>query len=68
VNIAISGANSGVGRILLRHLAAPADIHVVACVRSAQAAADLPPFPGVSARAIDNDNPEGLASTQSGAG
>jgi NADH dehydrogenase len=68
VNIAITGANSGVGKILLRHLAAPADIHVVACVRSAQAAADLPPAPGVSARAIDYDNPEGLAATLRGAG
>jgi uncharacterized protein YbjT (DUF2867 family) len=68
VNIAITGANSGVGKILLRHLAARADIHVVACVRSAQAVADLPPSPGVSARAIDYDDPEGLAATLRGAG
>jgi uncharacterized protein YbjT (DUF2867 family) len=68
VNIAITGANSGVGKILLRHLAAAADIHVVACVRSAQAAADVSLAPGVSARAIDYDNPEGLAATLRGAG
>ena len=68
MNIAITGANSGVGKILLRHLAARADIQVVACVRSAQAAADLPASPRVSARAIDYDNPEGLAATLKGAG
>src|SRR5258706_3313460 len=68
VNIAIAGANSGVGKILLRHLAARADIHVVACVRSAQAVADLPPSPGISARAIDYGDPEGLAATLRGAG
>jgi len=68
VNIAITGANSGVGKILVRHLAARPDIHVVACVRSPQAAGDLPRSPGVSARAIDYDNPDGLATTLSGAG
>jgi NADH dehydrogenase len=68
VDIAITGANSGVGKILLRHLAARADIHVVACVRSAQAVADLPSSPGVSPRAIDYDDPEGLAATLRGAG
>jgi NADH dehydrogenase len=68
VNIAITGANSGVGKTLLRHLAASADIHVVACVRSAQAAADLPAAPGVHAHSIDYDNPDGLAATVRGAG
>ena len=67
MNIAITGANSGVGKILLRHLAARADIHVVACVRSAQAAGDLPPSSGASARAVDYDNPAELAATLRGA-
>jgi len=68
VNIAVTGANSGVGKILLRHLAARDDIHVVACVRSAQAAADLPSSPGLSARAIDYDNPDALRAALTGAG
>jgi NADH dehydrogenase len=66
VNIAITGANSGVGKILLRHLIACADIHVVACVRSARAAAALPASPRISARAIDYDDGEGLASALTG--
>jgi NADH dehydrogenase len=68
VNIAITGANSGVGKILLRHLASRADIEVVACVRSPQAAADLPTSPGVSARTIDYDDPDGLTAALRGAG
>jgi NADH dehydrogenase len=66
VNIAITGANSGVGKILLRHLASRADFHVVACVRSARAAAALPASPQISARAIDYDDREGLASALRG--
>ena len=68
MNIAITGANSGVGNILLRHLAERADIQVVACVRSARAAAALPPSPRISARAIDYDDREGLASALTGSG
>jgi uncharacterized protein YbjT (DUF2867 family) len=67
VNIAITGANSGVGTILLRHLAARDDIQVVACVRSARAAAALPPTPRISARAIDYGDRVGLASALTGA-
>ena len=66
MNIAITGANSGVGTILLRHLAARDDIQVVACVRSARAAAALPPSPRISARAIDYGDREGLASALTG--
>ena len=68
MNIAITGANSGVGTILLRHLAERADIQVVACVRSARAAAALPTSPRISARAIDYDDREGLASALTGTG
>ena len=66
VKIAITGANSGVGSILLRHLVSCGDIHVVACVRSAHAAAALPVSPRISARAIDYGDREGLASALSG--
>ena len=68
MKIAITGANSGVGRILLRHLVSCSDIQVVACVRSARAAADLPVSPGISARAVDYSDRTGLASALSGTG
>jgi NADH dehydrogenase len=68
VNIAITGANSGVGTVLLRHLAARDDIQVVACVRSARAAAALPASPRITARAIDYGDREGLASALAGTG
>ncbi|MGE3843331.1 MAG: SDR family oxidoreductase, partial [Vicinamibacterales bacterium] len=67
MNIAITGANSGVGTILLRHLTSRSDVQVIACVRSARAAASLPASPRVSARTIDYDNLAGLASTLTGA-
>jgi NADH dehydrogenase len=66
VNIAITGANSSVGHSLVRHLAARADIGVVACVRSARAAAAVPASPGISARVIDYDDLAGLAAALSG--
>jgi NADH dehydrogenase len=67
VNIAVTGANSSVGLILLRYLAERADIQVVACVRSAQAAANLPVSPSIAARAVDYADRDGLAATLSGA-
>jgi NADH dehydrogenase len=67
LNIAITGANSGVGQALLRQLDSCADVHVVACVRSASAAAGLPASSRVSARAIDYGDAGGLASALSGA-
>lgn len=66
MRIAVTGANSGVGTILLRHLASSAGIEVIACVRSARAAAALPVSPRISARAIDYDNREGLAAALNG--
>jgi len=68
VKIAITGANSGVGTILLRHLVSRAGIEVVACVRSARAAAALPACSRISARTIDYENHEGLAAALSGSG
>jgi len=61
VNLAITGANSGVGRILLRHLAARANTNVVACVRSMRHADSLPASPGISVRAVDYGDRDGLA-------
>jgi len=61
VKLAITGANSGVGRILLRHLAERADTKVVACVRSARSADALPTWPGLSVRAVDYNDRDGLA-------
>ena len=66
MKIAITGANSGVGSALLRHLVSCGDIQVVACVRSAQAAAALSVSPRISAQAIDYGDCEGLASVLSG--
>jgi len=66
VNIAITGANSGVGTILLRHMASCANIQVVACIRTAQAAAALPASPRISARTIDYHDGEGLKASLSG--
>jgi uncharacterized protein YbjT (DUF2867 family) len=68
VNIAITGANSGVGTILLRHLAARADIQIVACVRSARAATALSWSPRISARVIDYGDRDGLAAALAGSG
>lgn len=66
MQIAITGANSGVGAILLRHLASRDDIQVVGCVRSAKAAASLPVSSRMRARAIDYGDREGLASALAG--
>ncbi len=66
MNIAITGANSGVGSILLRHLLSASDINVVACVRSAKAAAALPVSPRISVRAIDYGDRESLSSALAG--
>jgi len=66
VKIAITGANSGVGTILLRHLAACAGIEVVACVRTARAAAALPAGARSSARTIDYDDHQALATALRG--
>jgi len=67
VNLAITGANSGVGNILLRHLAGRTDIQVVACVRSAGAAAALHAAPGISVRQVDYDDRDRLTAALQGA-
>ncbi len=62
MNIAITGANGSVGNTLLRCLADQADIQVVACVRSAHAAATLHASDKIGPRVVDYDDREGLAS------
>ncbi|HEX4565018.1 MAG TPA: NAD(P)H-binding protein [Vicinamibacterales bacterium] len=66
MTVAITGANSGAGRILLHHLADRSDTRVVACVRSGPSAASLPITPRVSVHAIDYDDRSGLASVLTG--
>src|SRR5262249_54644150 len=65
VKIAITGANSGVGNILLRYLASCSDVQVVACVRSAHAAAALPASARISTQVVDYGDREALVSTLS---
>jgi len=67
VNLAITGANSGIGNILLRHLAGRTDIQVVACVRSAGAAAALHAAPGISVRQVDYTDRDRLTAALRGA-
>jgi len=67
VKVAITGANSGVGTSLVRHLVSCAGIEVVACVRSARAAATLPASARLSARTIDYDDHHSLTSALRGA-
>ena len=67
MNLAITGANSGVGNALLRHLAGRTDIQVVACVRSAVAAAALHAAPGISVRQVDYDDRDRLTAALRGA-
>jgi uncharacterized protein YbjT (DUF2867 family) len=66
LNIAITGANSAVGNILLRHVSDRPDTHAVACVRSARGAATLHASPSISPRVIDYNDREGLASALTG--
>jgi NADH dehydrogenase len=66
VHIAITGANSAVGTVLLRHLADQPGTHVVACVRAARAAAILPDSPGISRCVVDYNDREGLTSALTG--
>jgi NADH dehydrogenase len=65
VKIAITGANSGVGSILLRYLVSGSDVQVVACVRSAHAAAALPASARISPRVVDYGDREALVSALS---
>src|SRR4029453_3160455 len=66
MHIAITGANSSVGATLLRHAADQSDVHVVACVRAARAAATLPEAPTISQRVVDYTDSKTLAAAVAG--
>jgi uncharacterized protein YbjT (DUF2867 family) len=67
LKVAITGANSAVGQILLRHVVDEPDTHAVACVRSASAAAALPASTKISPCVVDYHDREKLASALAGA-
>ena len=67
MKIAVTGANSSVGRNLLAHVAENSDISVLAVVRSESAAASLPASPQITARIISYDDVGELAETLEGA-
>ena len=66
MTVAITGANSGVGRVLLRHLADRSDMRVVACIRAGRSAASLPSSERMSVHVIAYDDRNGLASALTG--
>jgi uncharacterized protein YbjT (DUF2867 family) len=66
LNIAITGANSAVGHILLRHVADQPGTHGVACVRSVRAVPSLPGSTSISPRVIDYHDRKGLAEALTG--
>ena len=66
MKIAITGANSSVGRTLLRHVADRADVQAIACVRSDLAAATIPVSPNVSSRVVPYEDREQLIAAFAG--
>jgi uncharacterized protein YbjT (DUF2867 family) len=67
MRLVVTGANGSVGKSLLAHARARADIDVVAVVRSERAAAALPAGTGVEVRIVAADNADDLARAMSGA-
>lgn len=66
MNIAVTGANSSVGRTLLRHIDEQGDINVMACVRAQQAVATLPGSPRINPCVIRYDDPDTLTTVLAG--
>lgn len=66
MKIAITGANSSVGKILIDQLLAQDDIDVVAGARSASALAGLPESPRLTGAQVDYQDPESLRATLNG--
>ena len=56
MRIAITGANSSVGKVLLRHVVERDDVEARAGVRRLQAIETLPNDPSITARVIDFDD------------
>jgi uncharacterized protein YbjT (DUF2867 family) len=67
MKIAVTGANSSVGRNFLLHLINQTDFTVIAGIRSKSAAASLPSSPRIETRLIDYDSAAGLAEALAGA-
>ena len=67
MKVAVTGANSSVGRHLLARFAESGDVSVIAGVRSEKAAASLPRSPQIAARIISYDDVGELAKTIAGA-
>ena len=66
MRIAITGANSSVGRVLLGHLANQDDLEVRAGVRTRQAVATLPSDPGITPCVIHYSDGDSLAALLDG--
>jgi uncharacterized protein YbjT (DUF2867 family) len=67
MKIVITGANSSVGKNLLKQLADHPDVSVIAGVRSESAFASLPQGPSITPMVIAYDNLAGLTDTLQGA-
>lgn len=67
MKIAITGANSSVGKNLLAQLATLQDLEVIAGVRSKSAFESLPQAPSITPAVISYDDIDGLASVLAGA-
>ncbi|HJN43517.1 MAG TPA: NAD(P)H-binding protein [Vicinamibacterales bacterium] len=61
--IAITGANSAVGKALLTQLAAENDLHAVAGVRRREALATLPKSPRITPAVISYEDPDSLGAS-----
>ena len=68
VNIAVTGANSAVGRTLLTHLVGEDDIRAVAAVRHREALATLPRAPHITPAVISYDRLDSLTAALAGIG
>tara|TARA_B100001123_G_scaffold437129_2_gene568729 strand:- start:9834 stop:10736 length:903 start_codon:yes stop_codon:yes gene_type:complete len=68
MNIAITGANSSVGRSLLRHITDQQEIHANAGVRTQQALAGLPSSPHITPCLVNYNDTSGLSSLLTNAG
>ena len=64
--IAVTGANSSVGRTLLTHVASRPELSAVACVRSTRALGELPDVDGVEAHIAQYDDPTALRASFEG--
>lgn len=66
MKIAVTGANSSVGKTLLKHLAAEDDFDIVAGVRNEKAFSGLPDSARIAPRVIDYFDADSLASALAG--